>query len=61
MDKKNLEKITKAGFKYVKRYYPTTDLEIYERPKGKIIYNPETDEIVMRAGYVGELKNMTKC
>ena len=48
---KNIEKITKAGFIYLKRYYPNTNLEIYERPKGKIIYNPENDEIVMRVGY----------
>ena len=49
---KTLEKMSGAGFKYVKRYYFDTKLEVYERPKGKIIYNPKTDEIVMQVGYI---------
>lgn len=53
---KTLEKISEAGFKYVKRYYLNTELEVYERPKGKIIYNPKTDEIVMQTSYVKEFK-----
>lgn len=44
--------MSKAGFKYVKRYYFNTKLEIYERPKGTIIYNPKTNEIVMQTGYI---------
>ncbi len=51
MKKENLEKITKSGFKYIKRDYFNPKLEIYERPSGEIIYNPETDEIVIQTGY----------
>ena len=50
--KKTLEKMSKAGFKYVKRYYFDTKLEVYERPKDTIIYNPKNDEIVMQTGYI---------
>ena len=49
--KKTIEKILGAGFNYARRYYPQTNLEVYERPKGEIIYNPENDEIVMQTGY----------
>ena len=60
MSKKTIDKMMEAGFKYVKTYYPDTNLEIYERPKGTIIYNPKNDEIVMQTGYTklwGKNKN----
>lgn len=51
MKNKNLEKITERGFEYIKQYFPDKDLEIYEKPKSKIIYNKKTDEIVMEIKY----------
>lgn len=51
MKKENLEKISKIGFKYVKRYYFNTKLEVYEKPKETIIYNPKTDEIIIQTSY----------
>ena len=52
--KPNLEKLTKVGFKYVRVNYFYKTLEVYtlkdinENEISRIIYNRDTDKIVMQ-------------